>query len=88
MSVSGFRSEVQYWRTGDVIRLSWLCDGKPVKVVLWAKSGKHYSAPRTVDKPTMAMLEALEGRKVSQAEAKELLAGKYKRLIPQLEAKE
>jgi len=84
--ITNVHAEVHCWGGKDVVCLRWEWNGKTRKNV-YLGSGKHYSARRTVDKPTMAMLEALEARKVSQAEAKELLAGKYKRLIPQLEAK-
>jgi hypothetical protein len=67
MSVTEFHSEVQHWRTGEVIRLSWGYEGKVVRAVLLAKNGARYVPPPPPDDPLVAYLMSDFGMKVGAA---------------------
>jgi hypothetical protein len=67
MTVTEFHSEVQHWRTGEVIRLSWGYDGKVVKAILLAKSGARYVPPQPPDDPLLEFLMEHFGMKRAAA---------------------
>ena len=65
--ITDFHSEVQSWRTGEVIRLSWGYDGKVVRAVLLAKSGARYVPPPPPDDPLLEFLMEHFGMKKAAA---------------------
>ena len=67
MPVTDFAYRVERWRTGEVIRQSWKCDGKEVKRVVFAKNGRHYTGPPLPDDPLVAYLMSDFGMKASAA---------------------
>jgi hypothetical protein len=70
MSVTEFHSEVQHWRTGEVIRLSWGYEGKVVRAVLLAKNGARYVPPPPPDDPLGGYLMDFFSMKKAAAQAR------------------
>ena len=65
--ITDFHSEVQRWRTGEVIRLSWGYEGKVVRAILLAKNGARYVPPQPPDDPLVGYLMSDFGMKISAA---------------------
>jgi len=65
--ITDFHSEVQSWRTGEVIRLSWGYEGKVVRAILLAKSGARYVPPQPPDDPLVGYLMSDFGMKKAAA---------------------
>ena len=76
MTVTEFHSEVQRWRTGEVIRLSWGYDGKVVRAVLLAKNGARYVPPSGISADDKELAESMLGDRCTVREAKAWLAVK------------
>ena len=64
--ITDFHFEVQRWRTGEVIRLSWGYEGKVVRAILLAKSGARY-VPEPPDDELVGYLMSDFGMKISAA---------------------
>jgi len=67
--ITDFHSEVQRWRTGEVIRLSWGYEGKVVRAILLAKSGARY-VPEPPDDELVGYLMANFSMKKAAAQAR------------------
>ena len=65
--ITDFHFEVQRWRTGEVIRLSWGYDGKVVRAVLLAKSGARYVPEKPPDDELLEFLMEHFGMKKAAA---------------------
>ena len=66
--ITDFEYYRERWgKVGWVIRQSWKYDGKPVKLVVYAKNGKRYVPPQPPDDPLVGYLMSDFGMKISAA---------------------
>ena len=66
--ITDFEKREERWgKAGWVIRQSWKYDGKPVKLVVYAKNGKRYVPEKPPDDPLVGYLMSDFGMKISAA---------------------